>query len=346
MTVLVTGGAGFIGSHMVAALRAEGRPVVVIDDLSSGHREHVPADVPLVVTDVADAARVATVLDEHAVDAIIHFAARIQVGESVTDPRLYWNGNVVATTKLLECALDANVRAFIFSSTAAVYGTPRVVPIGEGEPTNPINPYGETKLTIEKMLATYARAYGLQFAALRYFNAAGADVAQGLGERHEPESHLIPLVLDAALGRRSHVTVFGRDYATPDGTCIRDYIHVRDLADAHRAALEYLQRGGESGAFNLGTGQGHSVAEVVEACRAVTGRDIPVVYGERREGDPPSLVASPALAEARFGWRARRSSLHEIVRDAWAARVRMSEEEPRSLEAREACRKEEHANVG
>ncbi|HVH44183.1 MAG TPA: UDP-glucose 4-epimerase GalE, partial [Labilithrix sp.] len=316
----MTGGAGFIGSHMVARLCDVGRSVVVVDDLSSGHRGAVPADVPLIVANVADSDVLATVLERHRVDAIIHFAARIQVGESVQNPRLYWNGNVAATTRLLETALDAGVRAFILSSTAAVYGVPARVPILESDETRPINPYGETKLAIEQMLASYSRAYGLRFAALRYFNAAGADTTRGLGERHEPETHLIPLVLDVALGLRTAITVFGQDYPTPDGTCVRDYIHVVDLADAHLAALEYLERGGESGAFNLGTGVGHSVGEVIAACRTVTGCEIPAELGPRREGDPASLVASPRLAEERFGWRATRSSLANIVADAWEAR--------------------------
>ena len=320
MAVLVTGGAGFIGSHMVACLLDAGREVVVVDDLSSGHREVVPPDVPFVSANVADRHAIAAVLEQHRVDAIVHFAARIQVGESVIAPRLYWTGNVAATTQLLECALDAGVRSFILSSTAAVYGTPERVPIVESDPTRPINPYGETKLTIERMLASYARAYGLRYAALRYFNAAGADASRGLGERHDPETHLIPLVLDAALGRREAITVFGRDYDTPDGTCIRDYIHVMDLADAHLAALEYLERGGESGAFNLGTGVGRSVDEVIRACEIVTERKIPVRYGPRREGDPAILVASPELAQERFGWKATRSSLERIAADAWEAR--------------------------
>lgn len=322
MAVLVTGGAGYIGSHMVQVLRAAGREVVVVDDLSSGHTDAVPSDVPLVIADVADRAAMSAVMERHGVTAVIHFAARIQVGESVVHPRRYWTGNVAATIALLECALDAGVRELVFSSTAAVYGDPQSVPITESDPTLPVNPYGLTKLTVEKMLETYAHAYGLRYAALRYFNAAGADVEHGLCERHEPETHLIPLVLDAASGRRPHVTIFGRDYPTPDGTCIRDYIHVVDLAEAHLAALEYLEDGGQSGAFNLGTGTGHSVAEVIETCRRVTERPIPVVDGPRREGDPAVLVASPRAAESRFGWRATRSSLVRIVRDAWQAHLR------------------------
>jgi UDP-glucose 4-epimerase len=319
MSVLVTGGAGYIGSHMVYRLRQHRRRVVVVDDLSSGTREAVPRDVPLLIADVADRARTSELMREHDVDAIIHFAARIQVGESVVAPRRYWMGNVVATAALLESALDAGVRMFILSSTAAVYGTPSSIPITEDQPTVPINPYGETKLAIEKMLASYAYAYGLRFAALRYFNAAGAAPDTTLVERHDPETHLIPIVLDAAAGRRPDVTIYGQDYPTPDGTCVRDYIHVVDLADAHLAALAYLEHGGESGAFNLGTGEGHSVAEVVRTCRAVTRREITVAYGERREGDPPVLVASPSLAEQRLGWRARRSALETIVEDAWRA---------------------------
>ncbi|HVJ94691.1 MAG TPA: UDP-glucose 4-epimerase GalE [Labilithrix sp.] len=326
MAVLVTGGAGFVGSHMVACLREKGREVVVVDDLSAGCRDDVPADVPFVVADVADENAVALAIERHHVEAIIHFAGRIQVGESVTDPKRYWHDNVGGTIRLLESALAANVRTFLFSSTAAVYGTPERVPIVESAPKHPINPYGETKLAVERMLASYSHAYGLRAVALRYFNAAGADAELGLGERHEPETHLIPLVLDVALGKRNAITVFGRDYPTPDGTCIRDYIHVKDLADAHFAALEYLEKGGESGAFNLGTGVGHSVEEVIARCREVTGRSISVSDGPRRAGDPPSLVASPRLAEERLGWRATRSSLERIVADAWAAR----QQKPRS----------------
>jgi len=348
MAVLVTGGAGFIGSHMVACLRDAGRDVVVVDDLSSGHREVVPPDVPFVRANVADRDAIDSVLGKHRVDAIIHFAARIQVGESVTAPRLYWTGNVAATTQLLECALDAGVRSFILSSTAAVYGIPERVPILESDPTRPINPYGETKLTIERMLASYTHAYGLRFAALRYFNAAGADASRNLGERHDPETHLIPLVLDAALARREAITVFGRDYDTPDGTCIRDYIHVMDLADAHLAALEYLERGGESGAFNLGTGVGHSVDEVIRACEAVTGREIAVVNGPRREGDPARLVASPRLAQERLGWKATRSSLDRIAADAWEARrssPTARTDEPEGVLRSARPRDEENAHV-
>jgi UDP-glucose 4-epimerase len=345
MAILVTGGAGYIGSHMVERLRRARRGVVVVDDLSAGHRSAVPRGAPFEIADVGDVRAMTEIIHRYEVDAIIHFAAKIQVGESVTNPRLYWTGNLVATARLLECALEAKVGAFILSSTAAVYGTPGVVPIAESAPTVPINPYGETKLAIEKMLASYDQAYGLRFAALRYFNAAGADVESGLSERHDPETHLIPLVLDVAGGRRDHITVFGRDYDTPDGTCVRDYIHVMDLADAHLAALEHLQGGGRSGAFNLGTGKGHSVAEVIETCRAVTGKDIRVVDGARREGDPAVLVASPSLAEKTLAWQPTRSSLERIVRDAWSVHADNTAGTNQSKSSPRARRKEGNANV-
>jgi len=303
---------------MVRALVREGHDVVVIDDLSSGHAEAIPAGVTFVRADVRDRALVGKALRDHGVRAIFHFASRIQVGESVVHPRLYYKDNLSAAIELLESALDAGVARFVLSSTAAVYGDPVRTPIDEDHPTNPVNPYGETKLAIERMLASYARAYGLRYAALRYFNAAGADVAEGIGERHDPETHLVPIVLEAALGRRAHVTVFGDDYETPDGTCVRDYVHVNDLADAHLAALAYLDGGGESGAFNLGTGAGHSVREVIDAAQRVSGREVPVVMGARRAGDPPILVASPARAERVLAWRATRSSLDAILADAWA----------------------------
>ncbi len=328
MAVLVTGGAGYIGSHMVRCLVEAQREVVVVDDLSAGHREALPDGVPLVVGDVGDRLVLERALKKLPIDAVIHFAAKIQVGESVVDPRLYWTGNVRSSITLLEAALDAGISRFILSSTAAVYGNTTTVPITEDEPTSPINPYGESKLTIERILASYEKAYGLSYAALRYFNASGADPDSGIGERHDPETHLIPLVLDAALGRRPAITVFGRDYPTDDGTCVRDYIHVMDLADAHLAALEYLERGGASGAFNLGTGTGHSVAEVIATCERVTGRTIPVAEGARRAGDPAVLVASPKRAEGAFGWKARRSSLERIVSDAWAFHVGAHEESP------------------
>jgi UDP-glucose 4-epimerase len=318
MTVLVTGGAGYIGSHTVRLMLERGVRVVVVDDFSTGHRDAVPAGVPLLEADIADRQRVPRFLREQGVSAIVHFAARALVGESVTDPRLYWNGNVGGTIALLDSALDAGVRRFVFSSTCAVYGVPTQVPIPEEHPTAPINPYGATKLTIERVLLDYGRAYGLAWTALRYFNAAGAAPEHGLGERHAIETHLIPNVLFAALGTKPCVTVLGNDYPTPDGTCIRDYIHVTDLAEAHLLALSRLEAGGESGAFNLGTGSGHSVLEVIEAARTVARRPIPVEVGARRPGDPPALVASAARSQAALAWTPRRSTLERILRDAWA----------------------------
>jgi UDP-glucose 4-epimerase len=308
---------------MVGTLRRAGHSVVVVDDLSAGHREALPPDVPFVQADVADGPKITATLREHRVEAVLHFASKIQVGESVVAPRRYYTGNLGASIALLESVLDAGVQRFILSSTAAVYGAPTSIPIDEEHPTLPVNPYGETKLATERMLAAYAHAYGLRYAALRYFNASGADPdAPHLGERHSPETHLIPIVLEAARGVRPHVTVFGRDYPTPDGTCLRDYVHVLDLCDAHLAALEYLAQGGESSAFNLGTGRGHSVNEVLETARRVSDRPIPVVYGPRRPGDPAALVASCARAERVLGWRATRSSLEQIVTNAWAFHTR------------------------
>ena len=318
MRILATGGAGYIGSHMVRTLTRAGHDVVVVDDLSAGHREAVPDGVPFVQADVGDRERVSAVLREHRVEGVLHFASRIQVGESVAMPRLYYRSNLAASIALVESALDEGVRFFVLSSTAAVYGDPVTALIDEEHPTVPVNPYGEIKLATERMLAACSRAYGLRYAALRYFNAAGADpLSPGLGERHSPETHLIPIVLEAALGARPHVTVFGTDYDTPDGTCVRDYIHVSDLCDAHLAALAHLARGGESSAFNLGTGVGHSVSEVIETVRRVSGREVPVEVGPRRAGDPPTLVASCQRAARVLGWRAERPSLERIVKDAW-----------------------------
>ena len=303
---------------MVRVLLRAGHRVVVVDDLSSGHVDALPAGVPFVRADVRDGAAVGRALRDHRVEAVLHFASRIQVGESVVNPRLYWRDNLAAAIALLEAVLDAGVKRFVLSSTAAVYGDPVRVPLDEEHPTAPLNPYGATKLAIERVLVDYARAYGLSYAALRYFNAAGADVAAAIGERHDPETHLIPIVLEAALGKRPQVTIFGDDWATPDGTCVRDYIHVTDLAEAHLAALAHLAGGGGGGAFNLGTGHGHSVREVIESAKRVTGRKVPVVIGPRRAGDAPVLVASAERAARVLGWTAKRASLDEIVRDAWA----------------------------
>jgi UDP-glucose 4-epimerase len=323
MKALVTGGAGYVGSHMVKTLLDGGHDVVVVDDLSTGHRDAVPANVPLVRADVGSAADMAQVLREHRIEAVLHFAAKIRVDESVTAPRLYWKGNLVATLGLLDAVLDnGNIRAFVQSSTAAVYGTPDEVPIDEDHPKRPLSAYGESKLAIERVLEAYGNAYGLRWAALRYFNAAGADHGAGLCERHEPETHLIPIVLEVASGKRASVAIYGTSWPTTDGTCMRDYVHVTDLCEAHLAAVEHLVRGGQSGAFNLGTGQGHTVREVVDTARAVTGRPITAIDSPERAGDPPSLVAKVERAAKVLGWRAKRTDLTQIIGDAWASMKR------------------------
>jgi UDP-glucose 4-epimerase len=318
MNILVIGGAGYIGSHMVKLLCKEGTSVVVLDDLSSGYRDAVVAGAEMVVGSAADAKLLDELFRRYRFDAVMHFASLIQVGESVVEPAKYYANNVATTLTLLDAMRAAGVLRFIFSSTAAVYGDPEYVPINEAHPKNPINPYGRSKWMVEQVLEDYDRAYGLKSVCLRYFNAAGADPEGELGERHVPETHLIPLVLQAASGRRDAIYVFGTDYNTPDGTCIRDYIHVADLCDAHALALQRLLEGGESGHFNLGNGQGFSVKEVIDTARRVTGRAIPVRYEARRTGDPPRLVADAGLARAQLGWQPKRADLETIVADAWA----------------------------
>jgi len=315
MSIAVTGGAGYIGSQMVRLLRARGLAVVIVDDFSNGHRDCIPPGVPLFEGDIADP-RVARFFTDHQVDSVIHFAARALVAESVVNPRLYWRHNTAATAALLDSALDAGVQRLVFSSTCAIYGVPDEVPIAETQRAGPINPYGRSKWAIEEMLADYARAYDFRYVSLRYFNAAGA--AHGLGERHLVESHLIPIVLQVALGQRREVMIHGTDYATPDGSCVRDYVHVSDLAEAHLLALDHLGRRGESGAFNLGTGLGRSVREVIEAARRISGREIRATEGPRRPGDPDALVADPRRARSVLGWTPVRSDLETILRDAWA----------------------------
>ena len=323
MRVLVTGGAGYVGSHMVKTLLAASHDVVVLDDLSTGHRDAVPPQARFVQGDVGMTSDVTALLRDERIDAICHFAAKIRVEESVSAPRIYWQGNVVRTLALLEAVLDCpKPPAFVFSSTAAVYGTPESVPIDEEHPKNPESPYGSTKLAVERALESYGRGYGLRWAALRYFNAAGADPEAGLGERHEPETHLIPIVLEVADGTRPSLNIYGTDWPTPDGTCVRDYIHVLDLGEAHLAALAHLLKGGASGAFNLGTGHGHSVREVVEAVARVTGRPVATVEAPKRAGDPAELVAKVDRAAQVLGWKARRTDLDTIVGDAWAWKLR------------------------
>lgn len=313
--VLVLGGAGYIGSHTVRALEQRGIPVVVFDDFSVGHPEAVKA--PIVEASLADRKALARAFDEWRPRAVMHFAARCYVGESVADPSTYYRENVIHAWNLLEAMREAGCEELVFSSTCATYGVPVALPITEENPQVPINPYGRTKLHMEHMMEDYAHAYGLRYAALRYFNAAGAWPNGDLGEHHSPETHLIPLVLQVALGQRDEIAIFGDDYATPDGTCIRDYVHIVDLADAHLRALSQLQAGTKTLACNLGTGEGYSVREVIEAARRVTGHPIPARMAPRRPGDPPELVSGGSRALELLGWRPRHSDLEEILTDAW-----------------------------
>ena len=314
--ILVVGGAGYIGSHMVWLLGRKGVDVVILDNLSSGHRDAV-LHGQFVHGDIADRLILDKVFRDHKFDAVMHFASFIQVGESMQDPAKYYQNNVVNTLNLLNAMRTHDVGKFIFSSTAAIFGEPEYAPIDEAHPKRPINPYGWSKLIIEQALADYDRAYGLKSVCLRYFNAAGAHPNGLLGERHDPETHLIPLVLQAAAGRRPHITVFGRDYDTPDGTCIRDYVHILDLAEAHWLALQYLQSGGETTAYNLGNGNGYSVEEVIDTAKRITGRIIPVQEGSRRNGDPARLVADAAKIKQELGWQPVYAELDTIVEHVW-----------------------------
>jgi UDP-arabinose 4-epimerase len=316
-SVLVTGGAGYIGSHACKILARAGYRPVVFDNMSRGHREAVRWG-PLVEGDLADRGRLTAALVEHRVSAVMHFAAYAYVGESVADPAIYYRNNLGGTLSLLDAMREAGVGKIVFSSTCATYGTPDSVPIRETAPQLPVNPYGETKLAIERALRWYGEAYGLRSVSLRYFNAAGADPDGEIGELHQPETHLVPLVLQAALGERAQIDIYGTDYPTPDGTAVRDYIHVQDLAEAHLCALEHVAGGGESAALNLGTGRGHSVREVVRVAESVSGRPIACRDTARRPGDPPALVADPSLAAELLGWRARVSDLETILRTALA----------------------------
>lgn len=323
-TVLVTGGAGYIGAHTCKALAAAGHVPVVYDNLVHGHRAAVRWG-PFEAGDIQDRSRLDQVIAAHAPTALIHFAAYAYVGESVTDPGKYYRNNVAGSLNLLETIRDHGIRHMVFSSTCATYGIPDGVPIPDDAPQSPINAYGQSKLMVERMMADFERAHGLGWVALRYFNAAGADPDGETGEDHDPETHLIPLVLDAASGRRAAITVFGTDYDTPDGTCIRDYIHVADLADAHVRALDNLEGDMPSGAFNLGNGTGYSVSEVVAAVERVTGRKVPVEFGPRRPGDPPRLVGSAARAREVLGWQPRHANLDDIIRHAWIWHQRAQE---------------------
>lgn len=313
--ILVTGGAGYIGSHTRYFLEKSGHTTVVLDSLERGDARAVPAG-QLRQADLRDSAKVKQILREEKVDAVIHFAAYMSVGESTERPELYFNNNFGGSLSLFEAMLEAGVTRLVFSSTAAAYGIPTKVPITEDQPYAPINPYGESKVMVEKMLLWLDKFRGLRSIPLRYFNACGAEPGSGLGERHDPETHLIPLILRAVQTGKP-VTLFGDDYPTPDGTCIRDYIHVSDLAEAHIAAVEHLLKGGASDVFNVGTGSGQSVKEVLAAVERVTGKKVPHTIGPRRAGDPPSLVADSNKLQKALGWRPKRANLDGIVRDAW-----------------------------
>jgi UDP-arabinose 4-epimerase len=321
MNVLVTGGAGYIGSQTAKRLAQAGHQPVVADNLSCGHGWAVKWG-PFEQGDLADRAWLERLVRRHRVEAAVHFAASTYVGESMTVPGKYFRNNVVTSLNLLETMAVAGVDHLVFSSSCATYGVPQALPIAETHPQAPVNPYGESKLFVERMLHWFSEAHGLRSVALRYFNAAGADPDGELGEDHDPETHLLPLVIEAALGRRPPVAVFGTDYPTPDGTAVRDYIHVMDLADAHLAALEYLRDGGATTALNLGTGRGHSVREVIATVEQVSGRKVPKTDAERRAGDPPSLVADARRAGVTLGWTPRYGDLRTIVEHAWRWHMR------------------------
>ncbi len=317
-TLLVTGGAGYIGSHTVRMLATQGYKVIVVDNLIYGHKEAiVNPEVTLIVGDLGDKVLMNKIFSDHKIDAVIHFAAYAFVGESVTNPAKYYHNNIAAPLNLLDVMMEHNCKNFIFSSTCATYGNPVYVPIDEKHPQDPINPYGQSKLMLEKILKDYKIAYDFNYVFLRYFNASGASEDGLIGEDHNPETHLIPLIIEAGQGKRKHITVFGTDYDTPDGTGVRDYIHILDLGKAHILAFEYLMNGGASVACNLGTGQGYSVKEVIQIVEEVTGLTIPVVYGERRAGDPPQLVANPQYAKETLGWEAQYKDLKDTVKTAW-----------------------------
>ncbi len=315
MAILVTGGAGYIGSVAVADLRAKGEDVVVIDNLTYGHRQTVDSSVRFYEGNIGDKLLMTNILSQHNIEACMHFSAFAYVGESVEKPNKYWENNVVQTINLLDVLIENNVKKLVFSSTCATFGEPNYVPIDENHLQSPTNPYGWTKFMVERILETYDTAYGLKFVALRYFNACGA--TENLGEHHDPETHLIPLVLFAAQGKIPHVSIFGDDYATPDGTAVRDYIHISDLSQAHLLALEHLRRGNSSEFINLGNGQGFSVKEVVETARRITGKNIEAKIAPRRAGDPSKLVADAKKAREVLGWNPQFPDIESIIESAW-----------------------------
>lgn len=314
--ILIVGGAGYIGSHINKLLNKKGYKTAVFDSLIYGHREFVRWG-EFILGDLAGIEQIRLVLNQYPIKAVMHFSAFAYVGESVENPHKYYTNNVVNTLNILQAMKEFNVKYFIFSSTCATYGTPVKIPITEDHPQNPINPYGQGKLMVEKILSDYSNAYNLKYVSLRYFNAAGADPDGEIGEWHDPETHLIPLVLDVAIGKRENIKIFGTDYDTPDTTCIRDYIHVTDLADAHILALEYLFNGGKSDVFNLGNGNGFSVQDVIGAAREITGIDITASASSRRAGDPPVLIGSAEKAREILTWRPRYCELNKIIGTAW-----------------------------
>jgi UDP-glucose-4-epimerase GalE len=326
ISILVTGGAGFIGSHAAKALAAAGFLPVVLDDLSRGHT-HAVKWGPVISANIADSSLVRRIIEKHDIKAVLHFAASAYVGESMSAPRTYFLNNVRNTLNFLEAVADSSVNQIVFSSTCATYGIPESLAVGEEHPQRPVNPYGESKLFVERVLHWYAQAYGLRWVILRYFNAAGADPQGEIGEQHDPETHLVPRVIQAALGRLPEIEIFGNDYDTPDGTAVRDYVHVSDLADAHVLALQHLLGGGPNCALNLGTGRGHSVREVIDTVEKLTGRKVRVRIRPRREGDPPVLVARSSRAMELLDWFPRQSNLETIVRTAlrWQESLMLSE---------------------
>lgn len=317
MAILVCGGAGYIGSHTVRELLAAGEEVIIADNLSKGHRAAINPDVKFYQCDIRDKPALKKIFAENKIEAVFHFAAFIEAGESVKLPLKYFSNNVYGMQILLEAMTEAGVDKIIFSSSAAVYGEPERIPIDEGDATFPVNPYGDSKLIMEIMMRRVSAAHGVRFVSLRYFNASGASEDGSIGEDHHPESHLIPLILQVPLGKRDCITIFGTDYPTPDGTCIRDYIHVLDLADAHICALKYLRGGGESNFFNLGTGHGFSVKEIIDAAEKVTGLKIKKVFGSRRAGDPARLIASGEKARKILNWTPRFDDVEKIIATAW-----------------------------
>jgi UDP-glucose 4-epimerase len=316
MSVLVVGGAGYIGSHMIKQLARSGTDVITLDNLSCGYRDAVRYG-EFVEGDLGDPAVLDYIFSNYSIDTVMHFAAFIEVGESVREPAMYYQNNVMNTMVLLDAMIQHDIGNFIFSSTAAIFGEPEYTPIDEKHDKNPINPYGRSKLMVEQILEDYDTAYGLKSTCLRYFNAAGADPDGELGERHDPESHLIPLVLQAASGRREDIKVFGTDYPTDDGTCVRDYIHINDLCTAHSLAMKQMQATGKSARYNLGNGTGFSVQQVIDTTRKVTGRDFKVTHDKRRPGDPAVLVADSTLAKKELGWQPEHPDLESIIKTAW-----------------------------